>query len=343
MFSINPLDPTRVEAIQQKIDGKTKPPGSLGSLEPLAKQLVQIVGDPIELHAPSLLLFAGDHGVAEQGVSIAPSEVTQLMVQNFLAGGAAINCFSNQLGWELSVIDAGIKTPLAGATEHPNFREQRVGPGTANLAQSAAMSKDQAVQSLQLGATVARETLAAGANVIACGEMGIANSTSAAAIATLLLGCSAREMAGRGTGIDDAQLEKKITAIESGCKRAGSQEPLTILSEVGGFEIGQMAGAMLATAEASAVIVVDGFIATSAALLAARIAPNCRDYMVFAHRSHEQGHRLMLEALEAEALLDLQLRLGEGTGAALALPLLQSAAAFYNNMASLDAAQIDLP
>ena len=343
MFTLTPLERSRASAIQAKIDGKTKPPGSLGAMETLAQQMALIMGEPLAVKRPTLLLFAGDHGVADEGVSIAPSEVTQLMVQNFLGGGAAINCFSAQLGWDLIVIDAGIKAPLTGASDNTNYREQRIGAGTRNLAIEAAMTADQAMQCLQFGAEIARERLAAGANVIACGEMGIANSTAAAAIAARLLGCSAADAAGRGTGIDDAQLQKKIQVIENALARFDSTDPMDVLQEVGGFEIGQMTGAMLATAEAGALVLIDGFIATAAALLAQRIAPAARDYMVFAHRSHEQGHRLMLEALQAEPLLDLQLRLGEGTGAALALPLLQSAAAFYNNMASLDAAQIELP
>ena len=343
MFTIAPLDRSQADTVQGKIDGKTKPPGSLGALEGLAQQMALILGEPIAVQRPTLLLFAGDHGVAAEGVSIAPSEVTQLMVQNFLDGGAAINCFAQQLGWNLLVIDAGIKTPLTGALDNAVYREQRIGPGTANLAFEDAMSAEQVQLSLTLGAQIAREKLAAGANVIACGEMGIANSTAAAAIAVQLLGCSAAMATGRGTGIDDAQLAKKVSVIEAACARSNSTDPLQVLQAVGGFEIGQMTGAMLATAEAGAVVLVDGFIASSAALLAQRINPSARDYMVFAHRSHEQGHRLMLEALNAAPLLDLQLRLGEGTGAALALPLLQSAAAFYNNMASLDAAQIELP
>lgn len=343
MFIITPLNRNHANNIQNKIDQKTKPPGSLGALESLARQMALILGDPISLQRPTLLLFAGDHGVADEGVSIAPSEVTQLMVQTFLAGGAAINCFAEQLGWKLLVVDTGIKSPLTDNSNNTNYREQRLGPGTRNLAKEAAMTAKQARQSLDLGAAIAREQISAGANIIACGEMGIANSTAAAAIATQLLGCSASEAAGRGTGINDAQLARKIEIIETAKQRSSSHDPLTVLQEVGGFEIGQMTGAMLATAEAGAVVLVDGFIATAAALLAQRIAPESRDFMVFAHRSHEQGHRLMLEALNAEPLLDLQLRLGEGTGAALALPLLQSAAAFYNHMASLGAAQIELP
>lgn len=343
MFSITPLDRSSTESIQQAIDGKTKPPGSLGALEKLALQMAMILGEPIVIQQPCLLLFAGDHGVAEEGVSIAPSEVTQLMVRNFLAGGAAINCFSRQLGWKLLVIDAGIQTALTGALDNPDYREQRIGAGTRNLALEAAMTHEQAQQCLTLGAQIAREQLEAGSNVIACGEMGIANSTAAAAIAVKLLGCRAADVAGRGTGIDDAQFDKKVSIIDTACTRMPTDDPQLILQELGGFEIGQMVGAMLATAEAGAIVLVDGFIATAAALLAQRIAPASRDYMVFAHRSHEQGHRLMLEALQARPLLDLELRLGEGTGAALALPLLQSAAAFYNDMASLDAANIALP
>ncbi len=343
MFSVAPLDLSQASPIQEKIDGKTKPPGSLGLLETVAQQLALSLGSPIEIKQPTVLLFAGDHGVADEGVSIAPSEVTQLMVQNFLAGGAAINCFAQQLGWQLIVVDAGIKSPLEGAADNAHYREQRIGPGTRNLATEAAMTAEQAEQCLQFGAQIAREQLENGSNVIACGEMGIANSTAAAAIVVKLLGCLAAQAAGRGTGIDDEQMMKKISVIDAACQRSDSADPMTVLQEVGGFEIGQMAGAMLATAEAGAVVVIDGFIATAAAMLAIRIAPAARDYMIFAHRSEEQGHSMMLSALSAEPLLDLQLRLGEGTGAALALPLLQSAAAFFNNMASLDAAQIELP
>ena len=300
-----------------------------------------ITGEPIALQRPIMLLFAADHGVAAEGVSIAPSAVTQLMVQNFLGGGAAINCFTRQLGWELTVIDAGILEPVS--SDLPTYREQRIAAGTANFVHGPAMTIDQAEQSLQYGATVAREKLKAGSNLIACGEMGIGNSTCASAMASLLLNCPARTTAGRGTGIDDHQLQKKITIIDTACKRASVTTPLDVLCEVGGFEIGQMTGAILATAQAGAVVLVDGFIATAAALLATRIEPASRDYMVFAHRSHEQGHELMLDSMKAQPLLDLQLRLGEGTGAALALPLLQSAAAFYNDMASLNDAHIELP
>ncbi|MEM7259437.1 MAG: nicotinate-nucleotide--dimethylbenzimidazole phosphoribosyltransferase [Pseudomonadota bacterium] len=341
MFNVTALDTSRTDAIQTRIDNKTKPAGSLGVLEPLAMRLALITGDTITLKKPTILLFAGDHGVAAEGVSIAPSEVTQLMVQNFLSGGAAINCFARQLGWELAVIDAGILTPVEG--EIPNYHQQRVGNGTGNLAVEPAMTTAQANQSLELGASMANQRIRDGSNLIACGEMGIGNSTSAAAIAALLLDCTPKELTGRGTGINDQQLQKKVAAIEAACDRAASNDPLNVLSEVGGFEIGQMAGAMLATAKQGAVVLVDGFIATAAALIATRIAPASRDYMVFAHCSHEQGHQLMLDALQATPLLDLKLRLGEGTGAALALPLLQAAATFYNDMASLDAANIELP
>lgn len=343
MFNVSPLDRSATDRLQAIIDNKTKPPGALGALENLALQLALITGEPIRLAQPTLLLFAADHGVADEGVSIAPSEVTQLMVQNFLSGGAAINCFTRQLGWELRVSDAGLKAPLSSTSDSANYREQRVGPGTRNLAHEAAMTYEQAQQCLELGATLAREQLTQGCNVIACGEMGIANSTAAAAMAVLLLGCSADEAAGRGTGIDDEQLSRKVSIIEAACARAATTEPVAVLAQVGGFEIGQMAGAMLATAEAGAVVLVDGFIATAAALLAVTIAPAARDYMVFAHRSHEQGHALMLQSMDAQPLLDLQLRLGEGTGAALALPLLQSAAAFFNDMASLNDTHIELP
>lgn len=337
--SITPVSNQQSLRIQTIIDQKTKPLGSLGQLENLALQLAQVLGDePLQIKRPQMLIFAADHGIAAEGISIAPSDVTTQMVNNFLAGGAAINCFCQTNEIELHVIDAGIATEI----KHPRLIQQAIARGTKNFCQQPAMTKAQANQCLALGAAIASEILDQGSNVIGFGEMGIGNSSSAAAMMAAILKVSADECVGRGTGISDHVLSKKLVIIESALRLHGQNltSPLEILSAVGGFEIGQIAGAMLAVAAQKKVILVDGFITTAAALLATQLAPACVDFMVFCHESNEQGHHRMLQFLDRQALLNLDLRLGEGTGAALALPLLHAAAKFYNDMASFESAGV---
>jgi nicotinate-nucleotide--dimethylbenzimidazole phosphoribosyltransferase len=341
MFSVSPVSHSRDAVIQQRIDMKTKPPGSLGQLESLAAQLAAITGvEKIRLHKPVMLVFAADHGIAEEGVSIAPSEVTQQMVKNFINGGAAVNCFCQVASMSLYVVDAGI----LNAIESGRVINQRLGAGTGNIAKAPAMSREIAESGLVLGADVVRQRVAESSNVFAFGEMGIGNTSAASAVLAAMLGRSVEETCGRGTGIDDDTFERKKSLIAAALERhqttPASDDTINILASLGGFEIVQMTGAMLAAAEQQCVIMVDGFIASVAALAAVRIAPDARDYMVFCHQSEEQAHSLILEALDAEPLLDLGLRLGEGTGAALAYPLLQSAQSFYNYMASFDDAGI---
>ncbi len=341
MFSVSPVSHSRDAVIQQRIDMKTKPPGSLGRLESLAAQLAAITGvEKIRLHKPVMIVFAADHGIAEEGVSIAPAAVTQQMVKNFIDGGAAVNCFCQVASMSLYVVDAGILNVI----ESGRVINQRLGAGTDNIAKAPAMSRETAESGLTLGADVVRQRVAESSNVFAFGEMGIGNTSAASAVLAAILGRSVEETCGRGTGIDDDAFERKKSLIAAAFERhQATQSPddtINILASLGGFEIVQMTGAMLAAAEQQCVIMVDGFIASVAALAAVRIAPEARDYMVFCHHSEEQAHSLILEALDAEPLLDLGLRLGEGTGAALAYPLLQSAQSLYNYMASFDDAGI---
>ena len=358
-WQIAPLTDDYDGVIQQRIEQKTKPPGSLGQLELLAAQLAKIharrqSAAPLKLaiQQPRIVVFAADHGIAQHNISIAPSAVTTQMVHNFLAGGAAINCFCTTNNIALTVVDAGIAAPVTaqplGATE---YLQRRVGNGTQDFSQRAAMTLAECCRALEYGAAVVREGDMRHSNCLGFGDMGIGNTSSAAALVCALTGLSAAQVTGLGTGISAQQLELKTQLIAQGLERArtahGLQHsetftPQQALCEVGGFEIGQLVGAVLAAAQAGQIIVVDGFIVSTAALIASAIAPNCREYMVFAHESAERAYQHILDALQATPLLNLSLRLGEGSGAALALPLLRAAVAFYNDMASLDTANVVL-
>ncbi|WP_198782466.1 nicotinate-nucleotide--dimethylbenzimidazole phosphoribosyltransferase [Shewanella putrefaciens] len=340
-FQISPVSKVQDQTIQQKIDLKTKPPGALGQLESLALQIARIQGaEQLKIVNPTLLVFAGDHGIAAEGVSIAPSEVTRQMVQNFAHGGAAINVFCRQVGFKLEVIDCGILTPLEGVE---GIIDQRLGAGTGAIHLEPAM----ALETVDKGFAMARDLIErhhqSGCNLVAFGEMGIGNTSAASAIMAAMMQLDVAECVGRGTGINSETLERKLMLIELALllHQSALTGPRAVLACLGGFEIVQMTGAMLAAAERNMLVVVDGFIATAAALVAVQIAPNVRDYLIFAHQSEEQGHQRMLAHLQAKPLLSLGLRLGEGTGAALALPLIQAAVNFYNQMASFSDAGIE--
>ncbi|WP_076410236.1 nicotinate-nucleotide--dimethylbenzimidazole phosphoribosyltransferase [Shewanella sp. UCD-KL12] len=342
MFEISPVSCEFDDAIQHKIDNKTKPLGALGELEVLAKQLARVLGkDKPEIVNPKLLVFAADHGIAASGVSIAPSDVTTQMVMNFIKGGAAINVFCRQVGLELEVIDCGILQPLEGVK---GVVDQRLGAGTGAIHKQPAMT----LGAVKQGFEMARERIAyhhqQGTNLIALGEMGIGNTSSAAAIMATVMKMKAADCVGRGTGIDAATLKRKQMLVEQALHLHESEltDPMNILACLGGFEIVQMTGAMLAAAERKMLVVVDGFIATAAAMVAVQINENVRDYMIFGHQSDERGHCLMMSHLQARPLLKLGMRLGEGTGAALALPMIQAAAGFYNEMASFSDAGIEI-
>jgi nicotinate-nucleotide--dimethylbenzimidazole phosphoribosyltransferase len=346
---VEPLDQTLRSTLQHLIDTKTKPPGSLGRLETLARQmgLIQRTTHPT-VQRPALIVFAGDHGIAQEGVSPYPQAVTAQMVANFLAGGAAINALSRVADITLEVVNAGIATPLPdteGLVDIP------IAAGTRNFAHDPAMTRDQALDAMRAGAGRVRHHAALGTNVIGFGEMGIANTSAAACLMSRLCGVPIDECVGRGTGLDNAGLAKKRNVLASALARharkaaaPGDATPgdaaLDVLATFGGFEIAMMAGAYLAAAEARMTILVDGFIATSALLVADAFAPNVREYCVFAHASNEAGHRRMLDHFGGIPLLALDMRLGEGTGAALAVPLLRAAVAFLNEMASFESAGV---
>ena len=336
---VEPLDRSLGQELQRIIDAKTKPPGSLGRLEALARQIgmIQRSTRPT-LARPAMIVFAADHGIADEGVSPYPQAVTAQMVANFVAGGAAINAISSVAGFTLEVVNAGVATPLDAL---PGLVDIPIGPGTRNFAREWAMTREAALAAIAAGAQRVRHHAALGTNVIGFGEMGIANTSAAACLMSRLAGVPIDECVGRGTGLDDAGLAHKRRVLGAALARhEGATQPLDALAAFGGFEIAMMTGAYLAAAEAKMTILVDGFIASSALLVAHALAPELLDYCVFAHLSNETGHRRLLDAFDAKPLLALDMRLGEGTGAALALPLLRAAVAFLNEMASFESAGV---
>lgn len=308
---ITPLDDALRPELQAAIDDKTKPLGALGRLESLALQLGLILGTarPV-LQRPTVIVFAADHGVADAGVSAYPAEVTAQMVQNFLAGGAAINVFSRQHGIALEIVDAGVRAPLPAA---PGLVNCRIADGTRNFAVEPAMTPEQAAAAMTAGMARVLRHAQQGCNVIGFGEMGIANTSAAACLMQRLTGLPLADCIGRGTGLDDAGLARKREVLERALAlHADAQAPLDVLATFGGFEIAMMAGAFLAAAASRMVILVDGFIATAALLVAQRLDPNVLQYCVFTHCSHERGHRALLDQFGAAPLLALDLRLGIG-------------------------------
>lgn len=326
---------TLATRIRHTIDTKTKPLGALGRIEALAEEIALLQGTvaPV-MQACTLTIFAADHGIAQAGVSAFPQVVTGQMVLNFLAGGAAANVFAKVNDVALQVVDAGVAgEPIA----HPALIDRRIAPGTASFLDGPAMTSEQAQRALDHGAGIAR---AAVGEALAFGEMGIANTATAAALIHKLTGLPLADLVGRGTGLDDAGLRHKLDVLTRAVDRTGALTPAEAMAEYGGFEIVMMTGAMLETARAGRVVLVDGFIATAAALLASKLEPESRRAMIFCHQSHEAGHRAALAAMDANPLLSLDMRLGEGTGALLAWPLLKAAAAMMTDMASFDTAGV---
>ncbi|RKP44843.1 nicotinate-nucleotide--dimethylbenzimidazole phosphoribosyltransferase [Trinickia fusca] len=336
---VEPLDRSLRNTLNRLIDAKTKPPGSLGTLEVVARQMgmIQQTTQP-SIRRPLMIVFAGDHGIVHEGVSPYPQAVTSQMVSNFLAGGAAINVISRVAGLELEVVNAGVATPLAPL---PGLVDIPIGSGTRNFAHERAMTMNEARAALLAGAARVRHHAGLGTNVIGFGEMGIGNSSSAACLMSRLCDVPIDECVGRGTGLDNAGLARKRNVLASAlAHHRQATHPLDVLATFGGFEIAMMAGAYLAAAEAKMTILVDGFIATAALVVADALEPAVREYCVFAHLSNEAGHRRMLDYFGAKPLLSLDMRLGEGTGAALALPVLRAAIACLNEMASFESAGV---
>lgn len=332
-----PLDAAAMDAAAARQARLTKPTGALGQLEGLS---IRVAGMTSRLDylpgKPACLVFAADHGVTAQGVSAYPREVTQQMVLNFLRGGAAINVLARQVDARLLVVDAGVAAEFA---DHPLLIQGKVGYGTADFCLGPAMTGEEALRSLELGARVATDVVEDGANILALGEMGIGNTTSAAALIAALTGAPAALAAGRGTGVDDTTFAHKVRVIERALARHNAT-PASALACLGGFEIGAMAGAMIAAARRRVPILLDGVIAASAALVARTREPKIADYLIAGHVGAEPGHRIALEALGLLPLLALGLRLGEGTGALLALPLVDAAMRLLQQMATFDQAGV---
>jgi len=339
-LTVQPVSKGLAPALEHKINFKTKPLGALGKLEQLALQIGLIQGTltPI-LTKPVIVVFAGDHGITEEGVSAYPQEVTFQMVMNFLGGGAAINVFCKQNGIDINIVDAGVNydfpSGLAGLTRY------KIGRGTRNFMKEPAMSRDELNQCLQAGAKIVRELHNQGSNIIGFGEMGIGNTTAASALMSVICKLPPASCVGNGTGVTTAGLKKKIEVLEKAlAKYPSTSDPLVILETFGGFEIAQMCGAMMQAAKLGMIVMVDGFISTSAFLGAHALQPAVKDFAVFCHQSGEQGHRKMLEYLGVTPLLNLDMRLGEGTGAAISYPIIKSAVAFLNDMASFESAGV---
>ncbi|CAI8750993.1 Nicotinate-nucleotide--dimethylbenzimidazole phosphoribosyltransferase [Pseudomonas sp. IT-P171] len=339
-----PVDAQAVEQAQARQQQLTKPAGSLGRLESVAVQLAGLQGQvKPSLDQLWIAIFAGDHGVVAEGVSAFPQEVTGQMLHNFVSGGAAISVLARQLGASLEVVDLGTVTPSLNL---PGVRHLNIGAGTANFVEGPAMTQAQGALALQAGRDSVQRASAAGTQLFIGGEMGIGNTTAASALACALLDCPVLHLTGPGTGLSAAGVSLKAQVIERALAlhRAQRDDALQTLFSLGGFEIGALVGAYLACAQEGIAVLVDGFICSVAALVAVRLNPDCRPWLLFGHRGAEPGHRHVLETLNAEPLLDLGLRLGEGSGAALAVPLLRLACDLHGQMATFaEAAVADRP
>ncbi len=333
-LSIPALDRALEPELLAKLNGLAKPPGSLGRMEALSLQLglIQQRLDPV-VEKAVLFVFAGDHGLTQEGVSSYPASVTIAMVQSFLAKRASANAFAHATDTQVRVVDAGVAAELA---PHPALLDAKIALGTRNAAREPAMTLEQCEAAIEHGTKIAAGAAAEGFDVIALGEMGIGNTASAALIMHRLAPAPLSSCVGVGTGHDEAGLARKLATLERAAARSPAEAPMAVLSEFGGFEIAMMTGAILGAAAARIAVIVDGFIASAAALAAIRLEPNVLPYCIFAHCSAEAGHRRMLDSINANPLLDLGLRLGEGTGGLLCVPLLRAASRILTDIASLD-------
>lgn len=331
------LDPAIADAARARWDGKTKPLGSLGELEALAVQVAQIQGRTTPtITEPHILVFAGDHGAAREGVSAYPQDVTWQMVMNFLTGGAAISVLARELGCGLSVVDAGVNHDFADA---PGLLDLKVAPGTASYLHERAMSAEQCRQAIASGHALAQRL---SADCLLLGEMGIGNTASASLLMHHLIGVSLAECVGPGAGLDRTGLARKLAVLQQASQHQALQDAdaLTVLATFGGFEIAMLVGCMIGAVQARKVVVVDGFIVGAAVLVAQRLVPGIEAHLVFAHQSAEPAHRRMLAEIGARPLLQLGMRLGEGSGAAMALPLLRLSLSLLANMATFESARV---
>lgn len=332
--SIKPLDKTAMMKAIQRQDSLTKPAGSLGRLEALSVQVAGIQGKPLPtIKQKAVIVMAADHGVAARGTSAFPQEVTGEMVLNFLHGGAAINVISRQAGARVVIVDMGVATKPAA---NPALVSRRIAAGTQDMSKGPAMSIAQAQQAVEAGIEIVTAEIKRGLDLVATGDMGIGNTTASSAICAIMTGKTAAEVTGRGTGLDDTQLQNKIRIINEAIalNKPNKDNALDVLAKVGGFEIGGLAGVMLGAAANHVPVVVDGFISGAAALIAVGICPQAREYLIAGHCSVEPGHKIMWQHLELKPLLDLEMRLGEGTGATLAMNLVEASVHILAEMAT---------
>jgi nicotinate-nucleotide--dimethylbenzimidazole phosphoribosyltransferase len=339
---ISDLDEAAMRSAAARQDRLTKPQGALGVLEEISIKIAGITGDPRPLPGgKTVIVMAADHGVTCEGVSRYPSEVTAQMVANFLAGGAAINVLSRHVGAEVRVVDIGVASPIAGE----GLVSRRVRPGTANMAAGPAMSREEAEAALEVGIDVAEEEIARGAALLATGDMGIGNTTAASSITACITGLDPIEVTGRGTGITDAGLEQKVAVIRRALEvnRPDPRDALDVLCKVGGLEIAGIAGVMLAAAAARRPVLVDGFISAAGALIAAGLHPGAEDFMLASHLSVERGHAAICKRLGLHPIIQANMRLGEGTGAALAFFLVDASLKILAEMATFDEAGVSGP
>lgn len=339
--AIMPASADAMAAAEERQSMLTKPRGSMGPLEDVGTRLCGMYGEcPPPLPEPvAIAVFAGDHGVCAQGVSLYPQEVTLQMVGNILAGGAVVNAFSRQVGAEVTVVDIGVAGELEAA---PGLLVRKVAAGTADMTTGPAMTAAQVQAAVEVGIDVAREVIAQGNRLLAIGDMGIGNTTASAALISVFTGLDVADVTGRGTGIDNAMLERKVSVIEKAIKinAASPKDPIAALAAVGGFEHAGMVGFLLAAAALRTPVILDGVIACSAALVARAVAPQAADYWVAGHRSAEPGAKVALAHLDLVPLVDLELRLGEGSGAALAVPFVQASARLLREVATFDSAGV---
>ncbi|HET6675436.1 MAG TPA: nicotinate-nucleotide--dimethylbenzimidazole phosphoribosyltransferase [Nitrospiraceae bacterium] len=337
---IQPPDPSLRDKAQARLNRLTKPPGSLGRLEELAARYVALTGAFMpSVPRAAVFTFAADHGIGKAGVSAYPQEVTGQMVLNFLRGGAGVNVLARHVGAEIRVVDIGVASDCPVL---PGLIHRKIAAGTKNFFHEPAMTREQARCALETGIALATDAARDGIDVLGTGDMGIGNTTSSAAVTAVVTGEPVALVTGRGTGIDDTTMHRKIALIEQSLARhcPDPRDPLDVLAKVGGFEIAGIAGLILGGAAARLPIMLDGFISGAAALIAAGLAPGCREYLIASHRSVERGHEAVLTRLQLTPLLDLQLRLGEGTGACLGISLLQAAIKIYLQMATFDEAGV---
>jgi nicotinate-nucleotide--dimethylbenzimidazole phosphoribosyltransferase len=338
---IKPIDHTSFEETQKRLDNLTKPQGSLGRLEELAKLIVAITGNKNpKLSKKVIFTMAGDHGVCEEGVSLFPQEVTPQMVYNFIRGGAGINILANHVGAKVIVVDMGVATDLE---PHPNLVIKKIGYGTKNITKHTAMSYRQTINSILAGVEVLESELAnSGVDIVGTGDMGIGNTTPSSAIAATITQQPVEKVTGRGTGIDNKTLKKKIATIEKAIEfnNPNPKNGLDVLSKLGGFEIGGLVGLILSSAANKIPVVIDGFISSAAALIAYTLKPEVKDYMIAAHTSVEKGHQIILDFIGLKPLLNMNLRLGEGTGAALGMSLVEASVKILTQMATFEEAKV---